>query len=162
MEVIRREYEDEEVIRVVSNVSAPTSSRVMLHMGIGYSIFVRQQATMQVSVASAKGLTDLQTDISRAAIQWAVDRATRAGVTNVSAIEAEYNALAATIGSEVTAKCMIAQPKTVAVVFTAARRSRTRANAQLLHRFALRAADVRRGVAHKMRVVRSPQKAAKQ
>ncbi len=44
MEVIRREYDEEEVIRVVGNVSAPTSSRVMLRMGIGSSAFVRQQA----------------------------------------------------------------------------------------------------------------------
>ncbi len=42
MEVIRREYDDEEVIRVVGIVSAPTSSRVMLRMGIGYSALARQ------------------------------------------------------------------------------------------------------------------------
>jgi hypothetical protein len=40
MEVIRQEYDDEEVIRVVGNVSAPTYSRVMLRMGISYSVFV--------------------------------------------------------------------------------------------------------------------------
>jgi hypothetical protein len=44
MEVICREYDDEEVIRVVGSVSAPTSSRVMLRAGIGYSAFVHQQA----------------------------------------------------------------------------------------------------------------------
>ena len=44
MEVIRREYDDEEVILVVGNVITPTSSRVMLRIGIGYSALVRQQA----------------------------------------------------------------------------------------------------------------------
>jgi hypothetical protein len=34
MEVIRREYDDEEVIGVVGNVNALTSSRVMLRMGL--------------------------------------------------------------------------------------------------------------------------------
>ena len=44
MEVIRREYDDEEVIRVVGNVSAPISCRVMLRMDICDSALVRQQA----------------------------------------------------------------------------------------------------------------------
>ena len=69
MEVIRRDYDDEEVIRVVGNASAPTSSRVMLRMGIGYSAFVRQQAEIRFSTASAEGLTDHQIDSSRAAMQ---------------------------------------------------------------------------------------------
>ena len=58
MEVVRREYDDVEVIRVVGNVSAPTSSRFMLRMGIGYSAFLRQQAAKEVSVASTEGLTE--------------------------------------------------------------------------------------------------------
>ena len=57
MEVIRREYDDEEVIRVVGNVSASTSSRVMLRMGIGYSALVRQQAERGLFTTSVEGLT---------------------------------------------------------------------------------------------------------
>ena len=62
-------------------------------MGIGYSAFVRQQAEMGSSTASAEGLTDRQTDSSRAAMQRAIDRVTVAGVNAVSAIEAEYREL---------------------------------------------------------------------
>ena len=58
MEVIRRDYDDEEVIRVVDNASAPASSRVTLRMCIGYSAFVRQQAEKGMSIASAEGLKD--------------------------------------------------------------------------------------------------------
>jgi hypothetical protein len=160
MEAIRREYDEEEVIRVVGNVSAPTSSRVMLRMmGIGYSAFVRQQAKKGVSIASAEWLADPQKDNNRAVMQRAIDRATVTSVTAVSAIEAEYSALAATSGSDVSAKPMITQPSGVDVVLTAAQRARARADAQVLHRTALRAAAARREVAHKMRSVRSPQKA---
>ena len=162
MEVIRREYDDEEVIRVVGNVSAPTSSRVMLRMGIGYSAFVRQQAETGSSTASAEGLTDLQTDNSRAAMQRAIDRATMTGVSAISAIEAEYSALAAILGSDVSGKPMVTQPRVVFVVLMAAQRARVREDAQVLHRTALRAAAARHKLAHKMRSVRSPQKAIKQ
>ena len=68
MEVIRREYDDEEVIRVVGNVSAPTSSKVMLRMGIGYSALVRQQAEKLLSTTSVEELTEPQTHNSRAAM----------------------------------------------------------------------------------------------
>ena len=85
MEVIRREYDDEGVIRVVGNVSAPTSSRVMLRMGISYSAFVLQQAEKGVSIASAEGLTNPQTNNSTTDMQRAIDRATVTGVTAVSA-----------------------------------------------------------------------------
>jgi hypothetical protein len=93
MEVIRREYDDKEVIRVVGYVSAPTSSRVMLRMGIGCSTLVRQQAEKGLSTTSVEGQTKPQTNNSRAAMQRAIDRTTMAGVSAVSAIEAEYSAL---------------------------------------------------------------------
>ncbi len=57
MEVIRREYDDEEVIRVLGKVGAPISSRVMLRMGIGYSALVRQQAENGLATTSVEGLT---------------------------------------------------------------------------------------------------------
>ena len=41
------------------------------------------------------------------------------GVTAVSATEAEYSALAATLDSDVSAKPMITQPRVVVVVLTA-------------------------------------------
>ena len=96
---------------MVGNFSAPTSSRVMLRMCIGFSTFVRQQAKKGVSIASAEGLTDPQTYNNRAAMQRAIDRATTIGVIAVSAIEAQYIALAATLGSDVSTKPMITQPR---------------------------------------------------
>ena len=104
MEVIRREYEDEEVIRVVGNAIALTSSRVMLRMGIGYSALVRQQDEKGLAIASIEGLTEPQTDNSRAAMQRAIDRTTSTGVSAVSVIEAEYSSLIATLGNEYSAK----------------------------------------------------------
>jgi len=159
--VIRRDNDDEEVIRVVGNVSAPTSSRVMLRMCIGYSAFVRQQVEKELSIASAEGLTDPPTNNSRAVMQRAIDRATVTGVDAVSAIEAEYNALAATLSSDVSAKPVITQPRVVVVVLGASQRARARAYAQVMHRTALRTAAARRELAHNMRSVRSPQKATK-
>ena len=62
-------------------------------------------------------------------MQRAIDRAIVTGVTAVSAIEAEYSALAATLGSDVSTKPMIAHPRVVDVVLTVAHRARARANA---------------------------------
>jgi hypothetical protein len=136
MEVIRREYDDEEDIRVVGIVSARTSSRAMLRMGIGYSVLVRQQAEKGLSTPSVEGLRERQTDNSRAAMHRAIDRTTTACVSAVSAIEAEYNALVATLGSDYSAKPGITQPRVVSEVVTAAQRARAQADAQVLHRTA--------------------------
>ena len=84
MEVIRREHDDEEVIRVVGNVIASTSSRVMLRMCIGYSALVRHQAEKGLATSSVEGLTEPQTNNSRAAMQRAIDRTTLACVSAVS------------------------------------------------------------------------------
>jgi hypothetical protein len=94
-------------------------------------------------------------------MQRAIDRATVTGVTAVSAIEVEYSALAATLGRGVSAKPMIINPRVVVAVLAAAQRARARADAQVLHRTASRAAVARRKLAHKMRSVRSPQEATK-
>jgi hypothetical protein len=162
MEVIRREYDDEEVIRVVSNVSAPTSSRVMMRMGIGYSALVRQQAEKGLSITSVERLTKPQIDYNRADMQRAIDRTTVAGVSAVSAIEAEYIALVATLGSDYSAKPGITQPRVVSEMLTAAQRARAQANAQVLHHTdALRAAAAMRELALKMGSVRSPHKTTK-
>ena len=85
---------------MVGNVSAPTSSRVMLRMGIGYSALVRQQPETGLSTASVEGLTKPQTNNSRAAMQRAIDRTTVADVSAESEIEAEYSALVATLGND--------------------------------------------------------------
>ena len=143
---------------MVGNASVPTSSRVMLRMRIGYSTFVRQQAVKGMSIASAEGLTDPQTDNSRAAMQRAIDRGTITAVIAVSTIEAEYNALTATLDSDVSEKPTITQPRVVARVLTATQRARAGADARVLHRTALRAAAARHELAHMMRSVRSPRK----
>ena len=91
----------------------------------------------------------------------AIDRTTMASVSAASAIEAEYNALVATLGIDYSAKPGITQPKVVSEMLTAAQRARAQANAQVLHRTALRAATARRELALKMESVRSPQKATK-
>ena len=83
-----------------------------------------------MSIASDKGLIDPYTDNSTTAMQRAIDRATVIGVTTVSAIEAEYRALAATLGRDVSAKPVITQPRVVDVVLTATQRARARADAQ--------------------------------
>jgi hypothetical protein len=62
--VIRRGYDDTEVIRVVGDASTPTSSRVMLRMGIGYSAFMRHQGNLGVSMASTERLDNSQIDRS--------------------------------------------------------------------------------------------------
>jgi hypothetical protein len=130
-------------------------------MGIGYSALVRQQAEKGLSTASVEGPTKPHTDKSRAAMQRAIDRTTVAGVSLVSAIEAEYNALVATLGSDYSAKLGITQPRVVSEVLTAAQRARAHADAQALHRTALRAAVAMRELALKMGSVRSPEKATK-
>ncbi len=161
MEVIRREYDDEEVIRVGGNVSAPTSSRVMLRMGIGYSALVRRQAEKGLATTSVEGLTEPQTDNSKAAMLRAIDRTPVASVSAVSATEVEYIALVATLGNDYSAKPGITQPRVVSEVLTAAQMARAQADAQVLHRTALRAATARRELALKMASVRSMQKATK-
>jgi len=64
IEVIRRGYDDREVMRVVVNASATTSSRVKLRMSIGYSAFMRHQGNLGVSMASTERLDNSQIDRS--------------------------------------------------------------------------------------------------
>jgi hypothetical protein len=113
-------------------------------MGIGYSALVRQQPETGLSTASVEGLTKPQTNNSRAAMQRAIDRTTMTSVSVVSAIEAEYSAFIATLGSDYSAKLGITQPRVVSEVLT-----RAQADAQVLHRTALRAAAARRELALK-------------
>ncbi len=91
----------------------------------------------------------------------AIHHTTLAGVSAVSAIEGEYSALVATLANDYSAKPGITQPRLVSEVLTAAQRARAQADAQVLHRTALRAAAARRGLALKMGSVRSPQKTTK-
>ncbi len=91
-------------------------------------------------------------------MQRAIDRTIVTCVSAVSAIEAEYSALVATLGSDYSAKPGITQPKVVSEVLTAAQRARAQAYAQVLHRTAIRAATAKRELALKMGSVRSPLK----
>jgi len=157
LEVIRPGYDDTEAIRVICNASAPTSSRVMLRMDIGYSKCVRHQANLGVSMTSTERRDDSQTDRSIiAALKRAIDKVVVGDLKVVVANEAKYTATATTLFRENTAANRVLQPGTMTLALREAYTVKAQSDARVLHQTELRAAMARQEVARKRSCVRLP------
>ena len=162
IECLKPVTDETEMIRTVGNVCAPTSLRVMLRMGIGYSAFVQQQSTTDSTLASpllgkAEGRS---VEDSRSALHRAVERAAAEEITMVTAMEQEYAAASAALKPS-AARGQEAKPRTVTMALASAARQKARTDARILHAKAMEAAKARQMAAKKMEGARVSQQKQK-
>ena len=136
--------EETEMIRIVGNVCAPTSCKVMLRMALGYAAWVRRCAEMP-----SPPVSDQQTEDSAAAMERAIARAAAEELSTVATLEMEY-AVTGRPEEPPEHNVAVPKPKTVSAALTAAAQAKAKTDARVRHSKAQRAADARRKAARVM------------
>ena len=124
------------MIRIVGNVCAPTSLRVMLRMAVGYSASVSRHAPGGVG----KDPT-ISEDESRAAMQRAMDRAASEEISMIEALEKEY--ASSWSKDEGATYALVPQPRVVTMALTVSRNQKAKSDAQMRHETAIKTAERR-------------------
>ena len=156
MECLREVTNEAEMIRIVGNVCAPTSLRVMLRLAIGYA---SQAALQPLGPYGSEANSDRAEEDKRAALQRALTRAAAGDITTVDALDREFDALEASLNQanpQLPAKkkqagAAVPKPRTVAIALTAAARKKARTDARMKHAVAVKAAAARRTAAARMK-----------
>ena len=142
---------EQELVKVVGNVCAPTSCSVMVRMAVGYSAWIRQQSELLHYLPSeAAPMTDKQVQDSTARFQRALDRAAADELTAVSALEREYAMDAAAATAERTLEKSATRPGAVTLSLLQAKQAKAKGDAKLLKAKAAKVAKARRAAASKL------------
>ena len=158
MECLQDTATETEMIRIVGNVCAPTTLRVMMRMAVGYAAYV---ATETGSPSDPERLAGRAEDAKQAAFQRAVDRATAGEMTAVEAMEKEferYEPSGVQSGNRRAKQqepLQVPQPRAVTLALVAAARKKAKTDARLKHEAADRAAAARRKAAARIKEVKT-------
>ena len=138
--------EDTEIIRIVGNVCAPTSCKVMLRMALGYAAWMQRCAVMPTPP-----VPEDHPDDSTEAMERAIARAAAEELSAVAAMEMEYAAAARPAEPEPPKQQVaVPKPKTMSLALTAAAQAKAKTDARALHGKAQRSAEARRKAARAM------------
>ena len=136
------------LIRLIGNVCAPTSCRVMFRLAVGYSAFVRQQAELMHHVpAETAPARDKQVEDSRAVFQRALDRVAADNISAVEALDRAYADARQAAKTDAAKRGLIEPPRVVTLSLRKARQAKARSDAKLLKAKAIQAKEARRKAA---------------
>ena len=158
LECLKATTTETDMIRIVGNVCAPTSARVMIRMAVGYAASVHNISSIPVS---AQGEPSRPEDETRAAMQRAMDRAASKELSAVEAIDRQFQEARKREHQAEKGSSQVrpTKPRTVAMALTVASRKKFRADALVRHKAAEQAAAARRRAARSMERAKAEYKA---